>query len=354
TLGDRPAPPPPVRRGAYLGIVGQPISAGIELTQVFPEGPAGKAGLKKGDVIVAVEKKKVANLMQLQEQLRGKKPGDKVTLEVLQGKKARDVSVTLGKPPVQPGRPPRFYATFLGGQQENAQQFQGTDGYQYGGVYKSTDGGDSWTRVNSVNPRPMYFSQVRVDPSDDKRLYVCGIALYQSEDGGKKFVQQRQGVHDDRHALWINPKDGRHMIIGCDGGGYVTYDRMQHWDFLNQMAIGQFYHVTVDNRQPYHVYGGLQDNGSWGGPSRGLDGRGPINADWIFVAGGDGFVCRVDANDPDLVYAESQDGAMQRRHLRSGQFRFLRPQPPQGKSYRWNWNTPFILSSHNSRIFYSA
>jgi photosystem II stability/assembly factor-like uncharacterized protein len=201
----------------------------------------------------------------------------------------------------------------------------------------------------------MYFSHIRVDPTDDKRVYVCGFRPFRSTDGGKTFIADRgRGVHDDQHALWIDPRDGRHMIIGCDGGFYVTYDRMQHWDFLNQMAIGQFYHVAVDNRQPYHVYGGLQDNGSWGGPSRGLDGRGPINADWIFVSGGDGFVCRVDATNSDLVYAESQDGAMNRRNLRTGEFRFLRPQGRGGSPYRFNWNTPFILSSHNPSIFYSA
>jgi hypothetical protein len=173
------------------------------------------------------------------------------------------------------------------------------------------------------------------------------------------------------------------MIVGCDGGFYVTYDRMEHWDFLNQMAIGQFYHVTVDNRKPYRVYGGLQDNASWGGPSRSLDGGGPINEDWIVLGGGDGFVCRVDASDPDLVYWEFQDGNIFRRHLRTGESAAIRPRPrPNGEvyinwnapflisfasipvlpylpnlkpvPYRFNWNTPFILSSHNSRIFYSA
>ena len=190
------------------------------------------------------------------------------------------------------------------------QDQQGPDCFEYGGVYKSTDGGESWTRVNSVNPRPMYFSQIRVDPSDDKYLYVLGITLYRSTDGGKTFKDDgSNGVHPDQHALWIDPKDGRHMLVGCDGGFYVTYDRMDHWDFLNQMAIGQFYSVCVDSRQPYRVYGGLQDNGSWGGPSRSLSGA-LLNEDWIAVLGGDGFVCQVDPSDPDIVYSESQDGSM--------------------------------------------
>jgi photosystem II stability/assembly factor-like uncharacterized protein len=202
----------------------------------------------------------------------------------------------------------------------------------------------------------MYFSQLRVDPSDDKHLYACGIALYRSSDGGKTFQPNGgNGVHPDQHALWIDPKDGRHMIVGTDGGFYITHDRMDHWDHVNHLAMGQFYHVVVDSRQPYHVYGGLQDNGTWGGPSRSLSGPGPSNDDWIAVSGGDGFRCQVDPNDPDTVYFESQDGFMGRRNLRTGQVHGIRPANPRGKPpYRFNWNTPFILSVHNPHIFYCA
>jgi photosystem II stability/assembly factor-like uncharacterized protein len=272
------------------------------------------------------------------------------------------------------------------GQRENAQERQGKDGFQNGGVFKSIDGGESWTRINSLNPRPMYFSQIRVDPSDDHNLYVLGVTLYRSRDGGKTFRPDgSREVHPDQHALWIDPRDGRHMIVGCDGGFYATYDRMQNWDHLNNQAIGQFYHVAVDSRRPYHVYGGLQDNGSWAGPSHSLRGSGPINEDWIVLGGGDGFVCRVDPNDPELVYCESQDGFMARRNLRTGEFAALRPPPPKVSRirvepkagallalcripavpgalhraqeevpYRFNWNTPFILSSHNPSILYCA
>src|SRR5205823_5324975 len=156
--------------------------------------------------------------------------------------------------------------------------------YQTGGVYKSTDGGETWTRINSINPRPMYFSQVRVDPSDEKYVYVLGINFYQSADGGKTFRDDRQPnqqVHSDQHTLWIDPHDGRHMLIGTDGGFYATFDRMKTWEHLALAALGQFYHVAVDNRKPYRVYGGLQDNGSWGGPSRTLRTSGPMNEDWF-------------------------------------------------------------------------
>src|SRR5207249_380101 len=146
------------------------------------------------------------------------------------------------------------------------------------------------------------------DPNDDKHLYVLGVGMARSSDGGKTFGGRGGGgggggggVHSDQHALWINPKDGRHMIVGCDGGFYVSYDRGTNWDHMNHAGvISQFYHVAVSTSRPYWVYGGLQDNGSWGGPSVGLSG-GPINEDWISVGGGDGFVCRVDPNDPDLI-----------------------------------------------------
>src|SRR6185436_6667400 len=244
----------------------------------------------------------------------------------------------------------------LGGQIENVQDDQGTNSFEYGGVYKSTDGGETWKRINSLNPRPMYFSQVRVDPSDERFLYVLGVQLYRSTDGGKTFkADGGRGVHADQHALWIDPRDGRHMIVGCDGGFYATYDRTANWDHLNTMAIGQFYHVAISSKQPYFAVGGLQDNGTWAGPTLSLNGTGPINEDWMSIGGGDGFMCRVDPNDPDLFYGESQDGGIFRRNIRTGERASLRPSRPDGApAYRFNWNTPFILSSHNSRLFYSA
>jgi photosystem II stability/assembly factor-like uncharacterized protein len=350
TLEDRPRPVAPA--GIYLGINGENTPEGVRVGQVAPESPAAKAGIQPGNIILLADKERVKTFRQLVELARKHKVGDKFGLQVLQGKDTKDIVVTLGPRPTPPGPPTRPYKPgFLSGQVENVQVRQGKDGFQYGGVYKSTDGGDSWVRVNSINPRPMYFSQVRVDPSDDKYVYVLGIAMYRSSDGGKRFTPDGgNGVHPDHHTLWIDPKDGRHMIDGCDGGFYVTYDRMQHWDFLNHMAIGQFYHVAIDSRYPYHVYGGLQDNASWGGPTHTLGGQGPRNSDWIFLNGGDGFVCRVDASDPDQVYFESQDGGMGRVHLKSGRRAYFRPPGPN----RFNWNTPFLLSHHNPRIFYCA
>jgi photosystem II stability/assembly factor-like uncharacterized protein len=342
------ARPPQGSLGVQFGFAEE----GLQVTDVTPNGAGEKAGLKSGDVIVAIDKEDLSQSRQVFLRMRSLNAGDKVALKIKRDKETKDVEVTLAPAP-EANRP---HSAMYGGQRENVQHQQGPGSEEYGGIYKSTDCGESWTRINSLDPRPMYFSLLRVDPSDENYLYVGGVSLYRSKDGGKTFKPDGdRGVHPDQHALWIDPKDGRHILVGCDGGYYVTYDRMEHWDHLNNMAIGQFYHVAVDSKMPYHVYGGLQDNGSWGGPSRSLSGPGPINEDWIVVSGGDGFVCRVDSQDPDLVYFESQDGNVGRRNLRTGERGIIRPRQQQGqKPYRFNWNTPFILSSHNPRILYSG
>jgi photosystem II stability/assembly factor-like uncharacterized protein len=349
----------------YIGVTGDVEDAGAaKLGEVVAGGPADKAGLKLGDIITAVGETPIARYRDLSALIRTRKPGEKATLKVRRGDQAIEIQVTFElRPPrvlgggsegpmmLDPSRP---FGSMLGGQIENAQDRQGPDGWKYGGVYKSTDGGENWTRINSLNPRPMYFSQVRVDPSDDKYVYVLGIAFHRSDDGGKTFRGDGgRNVHADGHALWIDPRDGRHMLLGCDGGIYSTYDRMNQWDHHNQVAIGQFYHVALDTRRPYNVYGGLQDNGSWGGPSYSRTG-GAINEDWFSVGFGDGFKCQVDQNDPDQIYWTSQNGNLGRRSLKTGEVNQIRPIPERGKTYRFNWNTPFYLSHQNSRVYYAA
>jgi photosystem II stability/assembly factor-like uncharacterized protein len=355
TLGERmPVMAGPGGRAGGFLFRSEEVPGGVRVTAMTPEGPAARAGILVGDVIVAVGKEKVTRAQQILEAIRNAQPGSKVALRIARGGETKDLAFVV--PPRTVGSPQRTrpYSALYGGQAPNIQDTQGPDSREYGGVYRSDDAGETWRRINSVNPRPMYFSQVRVDPSNDKLLYVLGVRMYRSTDGGKTFAAGGDNaVHADQHVLWINPRDGRHLIIGTDGGTYASYDRGERWDYLNTKSVGQFYHVAVDTRRPYRVYGGMQDNGSWGGPSHTLDGRGPLNADWVMVQGGDGFVCRVDPSDPDIVYAESQEGNMTRTNLRTGQRAMIKPRAPQGqKPYRFNWNAPMILSSHNPSIFF--
>ena len=277
---------------------------------------------------------------------------------VAMGKEQLDTLMAEGIPEggVQYGRSrgeARPFPSSYGGQQGNIQDQQGEHGYQTGGIFRSEDGGESWSRVNSLNPRPMYFSQLRVDPSDDNFVYVCGVGFSMSSDGGKSFGGAGRGMHRDQHALWINPNDGRHLLCGCDGGLYVSHDRMQNMEHLNSLSISQFYHIFADNQEPYYVYGGLQDNGSWKGPSRSLGGS-ITNANWVNIGGGDGYVVKVDPEDSNQIYYESQDGSMNRRHLLTGESGRIRPTMPNGERARFNWDTPFFLSNFNSKVFYCA
>ncbi len=339
----------------YLGIQGEDAEGGVKLTQITDEGPGEKAGLQEGDIVQVVDGKKVADYGEFVEQIRARKAGDKLTLSILRGAETKEIAATVENRPGGPSRT-RPYSFSLGGQSPNVQDQQGSKGFEYGGVYRSADGGESWTRVNSLNSRPMYFSHIRIDPSDEKYVYVLGVSQYRSSNGGLTFDGDfGRGVHADGHTLWIDPRDGRHMIIGSDGGTYATYDRGGSWDHLNQVAIAQFYHVAISQKHPYVVTGGLQDNGTWAGPSLSVRGGGPINEDWISVSGGDGFQCQVDPDDPDLIYFASQDGYLGRRNLRTGERASIRPARQRGAPpNRFNWNTPFILSKHNPRIYYSA
>ncbi|MDH7512686.1 MAG: hypothetical protein QHH14_07055 [Clostridiales bacterium] len=226
-----------------------------------------------------------------------------------------------------------------------------------GGVFRSEDKGLTWKKMSSTNPRPMYYSKIRIDPNNDQRIWVLGAAMYFSEDGGKTFrTDHVEKIHSDHHAMWINPADSGHMILGSDGGIHFSYDRGQTWDFVNTIPLGQFYEVGFDMRKPYYVYGGLQDNGSWGGPSATWTRIGITNDEWIRIGGGDGFYTQVDPTDHTTIYAESQDGNIFRFDLRSGESKSIRPQPDQeGEQYRFNWNSPILLSPHNpKKVFFGG
>ena len=194
------------------------------------------------------------------------------------------------------------------------------------GVWRSDDKGRTWRVVSNENNRPMYYSQIRVHAKNPENVYVGGLNFSKSTDGGKTFKSLQPGIaHSDHHAIWIDPANGNHIMIGNDGGLDVSYDEGATWEFVNTIPAAQFYAVAADMRKPYYVYGGLQDNGSWGGPSQTRNQAGITNADWFRVGGGDGFYAQVDPTDYNTVYSESQNGAMSRIDLRTGRSVSIRP-----------------------------
>jgi photosystem II stability/assembly factor-like uncharacterized protein len=213
-----------------------------------------------------------------------------------------------------------------------------------GGVFRSEDKGFTWKKMSPTNPRPMYYSKIRIDPNNDQRIWVLGASMYFSDDGGKKFSTDLvRSPHGDYHAMWINPQDSDHIILGSDGGIYFSYDRGENWDFVNTIPLAQFYEIGYDMQDPYWVYGGLQDNGSWGGPSATLNRLGVTNDSWIKIGGGDGFYTQVDPTDPNKIYAESQTGNLFRIDRVTGERVSLSPRPKDDKEeYRFNWNCPIL------------
>ena len=261
------------------------------------------------------------------------------------------------------------------------------------GLYRSTDGGATWTLMarNEGDARPFYYSQVRADPKNPDRVYWMSSVFRFSDDGGKTVRRGALSIHTDWHAMWIDPSDPDHYVIGDDGGIAMTWDKGGTYDFVNTFPIGQFYAVSYDMAKPYHVCGGLQDNGSWCGPSRSPSRFGITNDMWGNVGGGDGFYTAQDPTDPNVVYSESQGGNASRLDLSSGArvelVRGLRdrsymfedslvvargdttkPETPEvskalaaiharvvadsAKAFRFNWQTPYFLSPHAPATIY--
>jgi photosystem II stability/assembly factor-like uncharacterized protein len=225
-----------------------------------------------------------------------------------------------------------------------------------GGVFRTDDAGATWTRMSKLDPRPFYFSQIRVDPENDKKVYVLGFMLHVSEDGGKTWREDRfKNVHSDNHALAIDPRTPQRMLLGTDGGVYETYDGGAGWQHLDRFAGGEFFRVSTDGSTPYRICGGLQDNTNWVGPSDTRSKEGIRNADWRAIGGGDGSYCAFDALDSNLVYAESQQGYLFRIDLRSGQTKDLHPQPTEGQpAFRFHWTSPLVRSAHTKGTMYYA
>lgn len=227
------------------------------------------------------------------------------------------------------------------------------------GVYRSTDFGESWEKRSSyVAGSPQYYNEIIVDPKNPNRVYSMDTFAQVSEDGGKTFnPMSNEFRHVDDHALWIDPNNTDHLIIGGDGGVYESWDRGKIWRHAQNLPIAQFYRIQPDNAEPfYNVCGGTQDNNSLCAPSRTDVIHGITNADWNIVIGGDGYKPQIDPNDPNTIYAQYQYGGLARYDKRTRDLVSITPHPASGENqYKWNWNTPLLISPHKStRLFYAA
>lgn len=222
-------------------------------------------------------------------------------------------------------------------------------------LLRSEDGGDSWKVVNrerGIAQRPFYYAQVRVDPTNENRVYNVHGTIDLSEDGGKSFrvLLPFERVHVDHHALWISP-DGKILYDGNDGGVYLSRDRGASWRFVENLPLAQFYHIAVDHATPYNVMGGLQDNGSWRGPSQVWHNGGIRFYDWKEVGFGDGFATLPDPRDPRYVYTTSQGGYIIRSDLSTGERKSVRPAHPEGLTLRFNWNAAMAIDPHGGSLY---
>ncbi len=260
------------------------------------------------------------------------------------------------------------------------------------GFYRSEDGGATWTYVNRQNNRPFYYSHIYINPLEDKWVYWLATNMSFSADGGKTWTQVG-GLHPDFHTMWIDPANKNRFYVGQDGGASLSHDHGKTWIFFDNLTVAQFYAVSADMRDPYYVYGGLQDNGSWGGPSMHREGQ-LLTDFWYNIGGGDGFHTQNDPLDWRTVYAESQGGSAQRVNVETRESKSIRPTtmnilnykeffppappdkkapaakpeakpaasvpggPPSGRPqqdrgpFRFNWSTPIVLSPHNPQTVY--
>jgi photosystem II stability/assembly factor-like uncharacterized protein len=244
------------------------------------------------------------------------------------------------------------------------------------GIYRSEDGGQTWKYLNRYNNRPFYYSQIRINPLDDQRVYVLTTRFMESTDGGKTFRQGGPGIEGDFHALWLDPAHKDRYYIGNDKGPSLTHDHGRSYNFFDNLSLAQFCAIGVDLRDPYYIYGGTQDNGSWGGPSFARDVQGILTDHWWKLHWGDGSHAQVDPTDWRILYTESENGAARRYNVETHQSVSIRPAPPNiinfsevfpqapqaaagggrgGRGaglFRYNWNSPLVLSRHNPKTIY--
>ncbi|MDX6531983.1 MAG: hypothetical protein QOH41_4273, partial [Blastocatellia bacterium] len=227
-----------------------------------------------------------------------------------------------------------------------------------GGIFRSNDRGGSWEKRNEFDAGAMYYARIVADPKDVDRIYVMNVFLMVSDDGGRTLRRLgEKSKHVDNHDIWIEPGNTDHYLVGCDGGVYESHDRGVNWEFKRNLPVTQFYDITTDNATPfYNVYGGAQDNYSFGGPSRTRNVSGVVNSDWFVTNGGDGFRSQVDPEDPNTIYAELQNGSLARFDKVSGERLGIQPQVGRNEDpLRWNWDSPFIISPHShTRLYFAA
>ena len=226
-----------------------------------------------------------------------------------------------------------------------------------GGFYRSTNRAANWSKQSDYSTSGNYYQEIYCDPLNSDLIYSMNTYLHHSEDGGKTFKRTgEKHKHVDNHAMWINPNDTKHWLVGCDGGLYETWDAALNWHYKPNLPLTQFYKVAVDNTKPfYHIYGGTQDNNSMGGPSQTFNKAGILNSDWYITNGGDGFESAIDPVDPNIVYAQSQYGGLVRYDKKSGEKVRIQPKPrPDEKPFRWNWDAPLLISPHNHKRLYFA
>lgn len=229
---------------------------------------------------------------------------------------------------------------------------------QLSGIFRSNDRGATWERMSPQIAQGMYYGQIIADPKDVDRIYIPNVQNQVSDDGGR--TQRNLGErlkHVDNHAIWIDPNNTDYILNGCDGGVYESFDRGANWHFKANLPVAQFYDIAVDTAAPfYNVYGGTQDNNSFGGPAKSRNTAGVVNNDWFITNGGDGFQSRIDPVEPNIVYATSQQGGLVRFDRRTGERVGIAP--IEGKdieSQRYNWDSPIIISPHsNTRLYFAG
>ena len=239
-----------------------------------------------------------------------------------------------------------------------------TETKNQGTLFRSDDDGASFKKVSDstqITFRPFYYDDIRVDPSNPNHVWALASTILVSNDGGRTWNGSSAGMHGDQQAMWIDPKDPKRIISGCDGGFQVSYDGGVNWDVINNVVFTQFYHVSFDNQQPYNLCGGLQDNGTWCGPSAVTSREGIRKRDWFTVSGGDGFSGVISLADPNLIFSDSQGGEIYVTNLKTNTSRQIAPYPKDLGStgsgianykYRFNWNTPIVRSPNDPRAIY--